>query len=352
MWEYLKTTEKPIVLYGTGNGAEKILKRLDALGIRVRGVFASDDFVRGKVFCGMPVTSYAEAKAAFGDMIVLVCFGTDRPEVIGRIRQIAAEQELYMPDVPVVTEDDGSFEVFDGAYEAAHRAPLDAVFSALSDEKSYKVLQSVIAYKKSGKIDDLFSCESPEEELWRLLGSGEHESYLDLGAYTGDTLADFVRSVDGCYDHLYAMEPDARNFRKLTENTITYHDCELHNIAVSDHRETLQFLKNSGRGSNRGGSAAGRSRVIDVPADSVDNILGGRPCSVIKFDVEGQEAKAIAGAAQTIRTQKPKLIVAAYHRTEDLFAVPLQILAVEPSYKVYLRHSPCLPAWEVNYVFV
>ena len=45
------------------------------------------------------------------------------------------------------------------------------------------------------------------------------------------------------------------------------------------------------------------------------------------------------------------MLVAAYHRTEDLFAIPHQILQICPDYKLYLRKDACLPAWGVNYIF-
>ena len=94
MWNKLKSTEKPIVLYGMGNGADRVLDELALRGINAAGVFASDGFVRGHSFRGFPVTNYAAAKERFGDMVVLVCFGSSLPDVMQRIREIDAEQEL------------------------------------------------------------------------------------------------------------------------------------------------------------------------------------------------------------------------------------------------------------------
>ena len=76
LWTYLKTATKPIVLYGMGNGADKIISVLNRYDIKISGVFASDGFVRKKVFHGFNVTDYKTAKDTFGDMIVLVCFGS------------------------------------------------------------------------------------------------------------------------------------------------------------------------------------------------------------------------------------------------------------------------------------
>lgn len=341
MWDHLKNTEKPIVLYGTGNGAEKIAAVLKERGIRISGVFASDDFVRSKTFEGLPVTNYGTAKESFGDMIILVCFGTDRPELIKHIAELSEEQELYCPDVPVF-----GGGLFDKEYKEAHDGELSFVRSRLADEQSRRVFDSVIEYKLCGRPKLLFGCESPEIDAWKLLDLKKDESYLDLGAYTGDTISSFIEAA-GSYGNIYAFEPDARNFRKLSENTAGLSNCNLYNIAVSDKKETVRFLKNAGRGSSAKGG-----KEIFIDADSVDNVLKDRTVSVIKFDVEGEEKKAISGAKHVIKRDHPKMMIAAYHRTEDLFAIPMQVLDIDSSYKLYLRHSPCLPAWEINYMFI
>ena len=78
MWLRLKETQKPILMYGMGNGADKILAELEKRGIEVSGFFASDGFVRGHNFHGKRVLSYSEAKEKFGSFIVLLAFGSSR----------------------------------------------------------------------------------------------------------------------------------------------------------------------------------------------------------------------------------------------------------------------------------
>ena len=73
LWSELRESGKPIVLYGMGNGADKIIKVLDEYGINFQGVFASDGFVRNKEFHGHKISSYSELKEKFGEMIVLLC---------------------------------------------------------------------------------------------------------------------------------------------------------------------------------------------------------------------------------------------------------------------------------------
>ncbi len=343
MWDILQKSEKPIVLYGTGDGAEKIMAELSRRGISAAGMFASDGFVRQphKIFHGFEVLSYAEARERFGDMTVLVCFGSDRPDVIENVRRIAAEQDLYAPDVPVA-----GAEIFDSDYYELHKEEADKVRAMLADAQSRFLFDSIIEYKLSGKLGPLFRCETPDSELWKILAPGPDESYLDLGAYTGDTVREFV-SEAGTYREIYAFEPDARNYRKLTENILSLHDCTAFNVAAYSHKTELSFTKNTGRG-----NSAKTGKTVAVNADSVDGLLSGKRVTLAKIDVEGMECETVRGMEQLILTQRPKMLIAAYHRSGDLWDIPKQILSIDPDYRLFLRKSPCIPAWEVNYIFL
>ena len=106
LWTYLKNSSKPIALYGSGNGADKILDKLvkDGVSERVAGVFVSDGFVRNKTYRGYRIESYDSIRERIGDMTVLVCFGSARPEVLANIDKIASEKELFVPDVTIYGE--------------------------------------------------------------------------------------------------------------------------------------------------------------------------------------------------------------------------------------------------------
>ena len=69
------------------------------------------------------------------------------------------------------------------------------------------------------------------------------------------------------------------------------------------------------------------------------------------MDVEGAEKSAITGGTNTL-SNKPKLHIAAYHKSEDLYSLPLKIKEICPDYKIYMRKHKALPAWDINYIFV
>ena len=150
--------------------------------------------------------------------------------------------------------------------------------------------------------------------------------------------------TDGKYSKIYAVEADRKNYNKLTEKTAELENTETFNLAAWDKKEILHFEKKKGRNSKL--SSVGKT---EIPADSVDNILGGRKITLLKMDIEGSEEKALIGAKETIRRYKPKLYICAYHRNSDMFLLPKKIHELCPEYKIHFAHHPYVPAWESNF---
>ncbi len=338
LWKYLKNTDKPIVLYGMGNGADKIIKVLESFGIEFKGVFASDGFVRNKLFHGFKISTYAELKEKFGQMIVLLCFGSSIPDVIDNVKKIAVEQELYAPEVPVIG--DG---LFTEEYYKSNKTEFDFVYSRLADETSKKTFENIVKYKISGKIDYLLNCEVDPDEPYNTFLKLENETFLDLGAYNGDTALDFANHCSN-YLQIFAVEPDIKTYKKLEINTKHLHNIKLINACVSDTCSYLPFDMRSGRNS---ALSSNGTMLKSITVDSINTNF-----SYIKMDVEGEEVNAIKGAEETIISHKPKMLISAYHRTDDLIKIPQAVLSIKDDYKIYMRHFKYLPAWDTNFYFI
>lgn len=340
LWKKLKNTHKPIVLYGMGNGADRILDELERCGLQASGVFASDGFVRHQSFRGFTVCSYAEMKKKFDEMVVLVSFGTHLTEVMDRIRELMTEQETYAPDVPVAGE-----TIFNEAFLQQNKDAISRVYEMLADEQSKKVYECVIRSKLTGELSPLFECETDAEEGWSIINPGLNESYLDLGAYTGDTIQGFLDHTDGKYRHIIAVEPDSKNFKKLKNSVEGLHNVTLFEGCIAQSAGTRMYAMDGGRKSH-----SLERNGVDIPAISVDELVGKEPVTFIKMDVEGMEAEAIMGASKTICNNNLVMQIAAYHRSEDLFHLPLLIDSIRPGGAYYLRHRPCLPAWDTDFI--
>ncbi len=340
VWDNLAEEKRPIVLYGMGDGADKILQVFSARQIQASGVFASDEFVRGHSFAGFPVRTLAQTVEHFGkDIVIVLSFASQRPEVLEKMYTLDKQFDVVAPDVPVAG--DG---LFDLAFAHAHMAEFDAVTALLSDSFSQQVLDAMICFKLTGKLSYLQMGESEKSEAFtHLLKPHPTEHFMDLGAYNGDTIRELLGYTHGAFASIAALEPDPRNFRKLSGYAQTLSgDIQLIQAGAWDSDCTMTFAAKAGRNSRL--SAKGQQ----VQMRAADSILNGAPCTMLKLDVEGAERQALLGAAQTIAQWKPRLNVACYHRNEDLFALPLLVHQLNPDYALYLRHHPYVPAWDVN----
>jgi FkbM family methyltransferase len=198
--------------------------------------------------------------------------------------------------------------------------------------------------------------------------------FVDLGAYNGDTVRLFSEMCPEI-SFVLAVEPDARNFRKLCENTRDLRvgrevEVSCVRALVSDHDGVAVIDKNKGRGVHEKrpeNTQIGKEKPMDkcfssgkeldmaegesIPAQTLPTLLQGRVPHLIKMDVEGNERVAILGGREMIERDKPTLIVSCYHRSEDLFDLPLLIKQIVPEYRVYLRHHPHLLCWDTEFIF-
>ena len=355
LWRYLQSTDKKILLYGMGNGADKILSVAERYGIEICDFFASDGFVRGHFFHGKRVLSYTEAKEKYGreNMIVLLSFASRLDDVLENIYKIADECELYAPDVPVYGD-----EIFNFEFYTAHKSEIDRARELFCDDESKRIYDCIIKYKLTGMISHLRDCESDIDECYNdILESDSFEVTADLGAYNGDSARELMGYAKNI-KKIIAFEPDARNYRKLTAwaEGVEEIEIEAHNIGAWDSEGILYFDGSGNRNSSLTENISGfseainqrKKKIVEVNVNSLDNILDNRRVDYIKYDVEGSEYEAICGSEKTIVAHKPALLVSLYHQSRDIFFLPLYIKRICPEYSLYLRRFKYVPAWDIN----
>ena len=350
LWQYLSETKKTVVIYGMGNGADKILKVCEKYNIEIADFFASDGFVRGHSFHGKTVLSFSQIKEKYGkeNIIALLSFGSSLPDVLSLFKKVNSECELYAPDVPVCGENIFTLDFFKKNQEKILEAR-----ALLCDELSKKIFDNVILYKLTGKIDYLFDAECDRADSFSLINAKEITSFADLGAYRGDTLAEMLEYAPNL-EYAYAFEPDAKTYKKLAAFCESYSgSANLYpkNIAAWSEKTTLVFNSSSNRNSGAFAPTT-NAKTVEIEANSLDNILEQKPIDHIKYDVEGAEKQAIDGSKFTITSFSPSLTVSVYHRSEDIFELPLQIHSLNPTYKLYLRRYPYVPAWDVELICI
>ena len=337
----------PLVLCGAGRLGRMMLGRLRSAGAEVLALADNNPQLHGQTLHGCDVVSVGDAvrrhrqNAAF-----VVTIYTARPlhEQLAAVGVKAASaravffqhRELFLPHAAVdwpASLADQSSAIVDG-------------LSNWADDASRAEYVAQIAWHSLASSQVPRSLPASEtyfpEGLVRL---GAHEVFVDCGAFDGDTLRAFLERNGNRFDRLIAFEPDPMNFEALSTfigglPPDTRGRIELRRVAVYSGANTLRFAAADGAG-----SAVASSGDIEVPADSLDNLLAGVVPTFIKMDIEGAEPNALRGAVRTLRTQAPTLAVCLYHAREHLWLLPSVIRQANADYRIFLRrHSD--ECWE------
>lgn len=171
------------------------------------------------------------------------------------------------------------------------------------------------------------------EEL-HLSAAGEY--FVDAGGFDGLTTLAFFRWCEG-NGHSYCFEADRKNIASIKNKLGENAKCEIIPKALWSETAILSMRMEGSCGSavTDKGSDQG---MQEVGAAAMDDILGDKPVTFIKMDIEGAELEAIRGARHIIQEQHPKLAVSIYHKHEDIWTIPSQIMEYDSGYRFYLRH--------------
>jgi FkbM family methyltransferase len=162
----------------------------------------------------------------------------------------------------------------------------------------------------------------------------DHEVFVDCGAYTGDTIASFIRQCPR-FERIIAFEPDPSNYAELGKYVATLEVRDriaVHRRAVASRCEVLRFSDRSDMTSRIA------TEGTEVMATSLDAALSEVCPTFIKLDVEGAEGAVLDGARETLRRTRPVLAIALEHNSHDLWRLPLKVASLVDNYAFHFRH--------------
>lgn len=228
------------------------------------------------------------------------------------------------------------------------------VFELFDDEQSLDILDARLyylfgygIYPRLKTLPQYF----PKEVLERI---SEGATFIDCGAFTGDTVEEFRRQVKDNFNKIYSFEMDAINFEKLKNNPATNDDrIKLINMGVSDKKAQVKYSR-----SGCPSYVCGERDSFNYCAEliSVDEMIKdgaiNEKISFVKMDIEGAEMDALRGMKEMIVRDKPVLAICVYHKLNDITEIPLYIHSLVPEYKMMLRHHSDASGETVLYAYL
>lgn len=333
----LREEEKSIYIWGLGQIGQRVLHDLRALGVTPHAFVDNNEACWGKEAFGIPCISPANL-ARVDDPLVILGLGVRAGEVAKELRDMGVRRILDELDV----SEFGLREVFADLFDmpaavAAER--IGACFDLLEDERSryvlWRKLQAFFSFKPGlgwkQHYDDIFV---PHQYfLPELVHFTADDVLVDCGAYTGDTMEDFLGRGQPFQKYI-AYELSSRNYGILCGNMEKCSEAEklvAYNYGVGEKAEKIFYDENI---SATAAAAEGTPGEIVRMSDH----LAGERVTFIKMDIEGAERAALRGGEELIRREQPKLAICVYHRISDHWELPLMMHEMEPGHKLYLRH--------------
>jgi FkbM family methyltransferase len=327
---------RSLAIVGAAPEGRRLAQICAAQGIRIEAIVDDDPAKKGLAVAGLhvaPVQTLAELPKSVPVVIAShrVLRVTQRLRDLGFTTVVPfAMLQILAPAVfaPHMFYD----ELLDDL--VTHRSEYQALHERLADDRSRAVLDAVIGFRRT--LDPaLLEPVVTEHDLYAPEGLFEFtdkEVYVDGGSYDGDTIRSFIARVHGRFADVYGFEPDPVTFAKLTANFRDEPRVHPIHAGLHSHGGTLRFRDDASRG-----AIFAADGEIEMPVTTIDAVIGDRPLSYVKMNIEGAEIDALNGGRNAIRRWRPRLAISVYHRASDLWRIPQLVLELNPDYDLYLR---------------
>lgn len=319
----------PLVLFGWATAVDSAF--IKKVQVPVQYLCDNDSKKWGKQLWGLSVIAPEQIPLIYKQYNVLILVPFEH-QIIPQLEELAIQpNSIFRLDL--YFEDDMTVNYFQ-----KHEQKIKETYDLLADDLSKKTFEQVIRYRLERNARLLEPIVLPRNEQYfpSELHKGtpffnQQEIFVDAGAFTGDTVAQFIATISQ-YERIFAFEPDPKNFKYLKSFCDKLEHVKCIQMGIGEKKGILQFMSDDSS-----------SKIVDngdrlVLIDTLDHMLGDIPVTYLKMDVEGLECAALMGAHKIIEKYKPKLAICTYHSNSDMVDIPLLIHKIDPTYKLYFRH--------------
>ena len=358
---YLSMKSSNIVIWGTGAYGKWLLSFLTLLGINKKVCCFCDSFHDDSnldYIENIPVFSPSKSASLFHSATFIIAsdyyeeilnsiskspYSDIDTFVLDHDNKMLEKQLIYYTNPPdpirVVGFNYTWFHVYDEADKSKKlKKMLDYTDANLADQESRDIIHNRCKTFLTGDLSYIDKNEINSHSYFSqdFYPISSDEVLFDCGAFTGDTIEDFVTFTNKKYKKIVAFEPDEKNVKRLN----AFINNKIENVVViqkatGDKNGKVAFL-NNGNMFSKTVDVKDSSDELSVDIVRLDNYIDYHP-TLIKMDIEGAELDSLIGATQIIKTLKPKLAICIYHMPFDFFDIPKFLKSLVPEYKFKVR---------------
>lgn len=329
---------KALYIFGIGDRAKYLSDFLKSVGIEIRGFLVNEVYLTNTIDMYVDNVSSFERKLE-GEEEFSIVLGISSSLLDMEMFKCAKVKNVFLLNIGIRDDYLLNREIYE-----QHISRLNWLYEAVEDDYSREVLYTNIIGRLTGK-DMQFPPSKwgdPQYFLRDLIQWHENECLMDGGAFTGDTVEEFIGKMgeDVLNYKIYAWEPDPVNFHILSQKYVNNSHVIPLCKGMASHSAILKFSSSKG---NKETSCVTENGDLEIEVSSIDEVAGLEKVTFIKMDIEGSEFDALKGARKQITENTPQIAVCLYHKQEDMWTIPQYILSLNKAYKLYLRTHSSMP---------
>jgi FkbM family methyltransferase len=323
-----KYKDLPIALFGYGNKGKQFLYQMGGLESQIHIYDVSPVAREQASQDGYDVINSLESLVDFQ-----VVLGSGQSQLdqknVGIDNYMFYEEATYFYDLvhvqsPARVMSDVISENADEFYE---------LYDLLQDDSKNEFL-AVLLFRASLNPTHLQKTRIDNSQMWldvpRQFKSRNYRSFLDVGAFDGDTIATTRATFE--IERAHAVEANAELIPKIAQQASSFKDglilypyaawsrnCML--SCIADHNSMFNIVED-----DKG----------EVCAAKLDALLSEK-IDLLKMDIEGSELQALKGCERLL-SSCPDALIAAYHRPLDFLEISSFMLEQNRKYRVHFRH--------------
>jgi len=217
-----------------------------------------------------------------------------------------------------------------------HMDELEELYLVLADDRSRETLVGFLEGVRGNDAEYFSRINGDSREKLldpQILKYTGEESFVDIGAFTGDTIREFLKLTGRKYRKITGIEPDEQNYKVLKTNINQWNlkNISAENIAVGETDGPTHFMTDMSESCRR--TEAGGREIRMRCLDTMEEI---RDTTFLKISTNGCDLQVLQGARNLILRNRPK--IATYASGVLLWEIPKYLHSLVPEYKVYCRH--------------
>lgn len=346
---YQNTSPVRVIIFGAGDQGFLALKLLKENGVEIYAFCDNDPNKQGTTIKELPVLAPNELKHMEQEVFVIIndSFYKEKQEQIKQLNMSHIHTFRFDVFNPL-------FKGFTKKYVLDHLKMFEKSYQLLEDEESRNVFCGVLNSVLTGDLSYYEEVMTSTQQYFQknLIPKLENHIFVDIGAYNGDTIEQFLEFTDGKYERIYAFEPIHSSAELIKENLKGLPNFELYEVAASNKKDKCAYYCNDYGELTMATTIQSQGANDDIQyfyTDTIDKVINGKRVTFMKMDIEGSELEALQGASETIKTNHPYLAICVYHKKEDLIDIISYCKKLVPEYKLYLRHHSITPCDTVLY---